>query len=160
MYLIKYIFVFIICINSLTLFAQNADSVSRPVYGSLFETWDSAFSYNNWTIECENWQIDSTEGNPAPCATFSSDTNITNYSCALISDEIIFGYGGPIGRKQRFQFDYKIIDNSSSGTEMLILKFHDGNETLFSDTLRNYNSTEWIHYNTFIDLSSGITRSY
>lgn len=30
------------------------------------------------------------------------------------------------------------------------------NEIYFSDTLRNYNSTVWTHYDTFLDLPSGI----
>lgn len=156
MYRIKYILICLFSVCCFQLFSQVEDSVSRAILGSLYETWDSAFTYNNWSRECSNWQINYSEGNPAPCATFSSDTNMINYSCALISDDITYGTGGYVGLKTRFQFDYLLKDLTASNTEFIILNLYCSTCLCFSDTISNNGSTEWIHYDKFFnDESSG-----
>jgi hypothetical protein len=54
-----------------------------------YEDWNSGnFEFNDWTTECDNWQINIQTGNAPPSAEFQGEPALANYDCALISDFI------------------------------------------------------------------------
>ncbi len=83
------------------------------------EDWSSgSFETNQWDhSSCDNWVINLQEGNPSPCAQFSGIAPLIYYRCPLMS-YWFKGTDYPDGDIW-LDFDIKLVDNSSSGSEKL-----------------------------------------
>lgn len=141
--------------NNITIEPDSSESER-----GFLETWDSAsFSYQDWTVECDAWQIDTVEGNPVPCAMFSSDSTLYNYSCSLISKEFLMVGGGGINYGLRIGFDLELVDSTFSNTEKLVLIIDDYGYLFFSDTIVNDGDIPWKAYDYyFTEDGAGIGR--
>jgi hypothetical protein len=111
-----------ICILIFTLAACLYDGASaQDIFQLPFnEGWTSGtFTLNQWQVG-SNWVIDGQVGNPKPAAKFKWDPVITNYSRALESWWIDDSSTNTTTFYSIwFDFDIKLSDRTSSGTEIL-----------------------------------------
>ncbi|MFH1161646.1 MAG: carboxypeptidase-like regulatory domain-containing protein, partial [bacterium] len=88
-----------------------------------FEPWDQAsFTYNDWRFYPGqgNWQIDGSEGNPAPSAQFGWDPLLVNYSYSLESPVL----DASLYECTRIwlDFDLRLADRFGTGMEKLSIE--------------------------------------
>jgi hypothetical protein len=82
------------------------------------ENWSSGtLTQNEWSLEGQGWKIDNGNGNPAPCAVFSPDSTLENYSSFLLS----YPFCGDSLSEGNMWLDYEIslLSNQPTGTEFL-----------------------------------------
>jgi hypothetical protein len=81
------------------------------------ETWDGgSIGYQGWTGD-SNWVYDPADGNPAPCAEFTWQPVLTNYTSSLTSTTI--DCSGWSCATIWLDFDFMLNDQSMGGTEKL-----------------------------------------
>ena len=78
------------------------------------------FEANEWMHECDNWWINTNQGNPAPSAEFTWDDTLNDYRCMimtypLLGTDIIDG-------DIMFEFDIKLDDREETETEFLTVQ--------------------------------------
>ncbi|MEI6456176.1 MAG: choice-of-anchor J domain-containing protein [bacterium] len=116
---------------------QDSSSATGPArveisYGRQLpfsEPWEQgSFTYNNWRFKPEqgNWQLATSEGNPAPSARFSGIPAQTGYAYSLESPVLD---ASPLNCAKIFlDFDLRLDDPSASSTEELSAGiFYNGN---------------------------------
>jgi hypothetical protein len=124
------------------------DSIFQSCYQMFpfYEPWDQgSFIFRDWSFipGPGNWQITVNAGNPAPTAIFTGTPYDINYSYRLISD-VLLPIMWPCA-DMYLEFDYRLYDESGSGTEKLIVEllydsiYHQVRE------YANAGSTGWIH---------------
>ncbi|MDZ7743018.1 MAG: carboxypeptidase regulatory-like domain-containing protein [Bacteroidota bacterium] len=86
------------------------------------EDWESGtFTDKNWTVQCDNWDINTILGNPGNCAEFRWDPIIENYDCGILTFPLLGSdvYDGDI----YLDFDLKIDDRFDTvDTEKLMVR--------------------------------------
>jgi hypothetical protein len=120
------------------------------------EDWQQgSFSYNGWLFlpSQGNWIVDPVSGNPAPCASFTGMPVVTNYSYSLLS---------PVLNAMPYtcadfwlDFDLKLFDNFSTGTEKLDVDLYYNNNWVNLIVYSNTGSTDWLHQHLVIDSVRG-----
>ena len=117
-----------------------------------YEPWDQGmFSFYDWQFSPSqsNWAISASQGNPAPTAVFNGNPGIQNYEARLISHTL---YGKPwVCANMYLEFDYKLTDVVSGGTEKLEAAYYIDNMWYPVDVITNQGSTGWVHQK--IDIS-------
>ncbi len=116
------------------------------------ENWNLGnFNENLWTTNGENWSINGQIGNPAPSAEFSWDPWSYDYEYGLESypfrgDTLVTG-------NIYLDFDIKLNDVNSTGTEHMLIQVWNWSEQLWHtlDTFSNTGSFNWTHVS--IDLT-------
>lgn len=125
----------------------NCD-VAMPFY----EPWNQgSFSYQSWQfIPAQgNWIVDVTQGNPLPTASFTGIPPVQDYEVTLKSVSLP---GNPwICADMYLEFDYKLTDIASGGTEKLVAQYFVDNFWYPVVELKNEGSTGWVHQK--IDIS-------
>ena len=108
------------------------------------EPWDQAsFGYQQWTFEPSqpNWTINTAFGDPVPCADFSWEPVLHNYTRSLVSPTIdatawtcadIF-----------FDFDVKLVDHNATGNEKLDIDVLNNGNWVNKVELANNGSVDW-----------------
>jgi hypothetical protein len=118
------------------------------IYGyelPFLEDWSSGnFSQNEWKTDSGNWTVEAEEGNPGPAAVFSGLPAQYNYEIPLESyafrgDSLHFG-------NLFLGFDVKLISNTNTGNERLVIQRYNWNNQLWEDVdyFSNHNgSFDW-----------------
>ena len=117
-----------------------------------FEPWDQGtFTYNDWLFNPEqgNWKIITTEGNPAPCAEFSSDPQRLDYSFAL--ESIIIDGLDITCSKVWLDFTDRLQDSVNNSTEKLTVELYYNNRWNLIFEEKNSESHGWT--NRHIDIT-------
>ena len=108
-----------------------------------FEDWQSGnFDLNEWTVECDNWCVNSQTGNPSPSAEFQYDPVLTDYECGLISHPLL-AYGMVDGE---IWFDFDIMLDSRFDTavnEKMIVKIWENHEWHVLAEFINQGDMDW-----------------
>lgn len=99
------------------------------------------FLTNQWDAG-GNWLIEGQEGNPAPCAKFSSIPIVTDYSQSLTS----YWYNGDVSNSSEIllDFDLKLTDNSIDSTEKIYVDVYRSSVWTNVAVYKNSQSSEWI----------------
>lgn len=110
-----------------------------PHYEQLIfsESWNSNnFTANNWTLEGGNkWTISQVAGNPAPSATFSSSTQLSNYSQSLVSKSLV----GLNSTLMKLKYDVSLDVAGTTTVNNMAVELWDGSGWL---AIKNYSSAE------------------
>ncbi len=108
------------------------------------EGWTSGnFTLNNWQAG-QNWVIDGQAGNPKPSAKFKWDPIINNYSSALESWRIDDSSTNTTTYYNIwFDFDIKLSDRTSSGTESLRAEVWNDSAWIAVAEFTNDSSFDW-----------------
>ncbi len=104
-----------------------------------------SFASNKW-IAGPDWSITGQAGNPSTSVIFAGGTTSGAYSSSLTSwhfNSLGFGPCDGINVDLSLNFDLKLDDLSSSGTEKLIVEFVMGNEIFQLNEYANSGSLEW-----------------
>ena len=123
------------------------------------EPWDQGmFQFNNWTFipSQGNWIINTGQGNPAPTAVFTGTPSVDNYTVTLKGEKL--SGRAWVCANMFLEFDYKLTDNASGGTEKLIAEYYI--DTTWHPILEisNQGSTGWIHQK--VDISQVCEKIY
>jgi|GEM_PF-306208 len=111
-----------------------------------FEPWDNgSFTLQNWTFEPatqQHWVMNSSVGDPAPCADFKWDPPTSNYSLSLESPTL---NAAPYScAKIWMDFDYKLIDRNGGATEKLSADvYYNGGWHNIADLKNNGTTANW-----------------
>jgi hypothetical protein len=120
------------------------------------EDWQQgSFSYNGWLFlpSQGNWIVDPVSGNPAPCATFTGMPVVTNYSYSLLSPML---NASPYTCADLWlDFDLKLFDNFSTGTEKLDVDLYYNNNWVNLIEYNNTGTTDWSQQHLAIDSVRG-----
>jgi hypothetical protein len=130
-------------------------------YGRLLpftEPWDQgSFAYNDWSFSTGqgNWQINTAEGNPFPCAEFYFEPVQNNYAYHLES---------PVLTALNVQcaevwldMDYMLLNSNPTGKEKLAVSVYFNNRWHMIDTIVNSGESPWTskHYDISIVRGKG-----
>jgi hypothetical protein len=132
--------------GSVTL-AYNCASI-LPFY----EPWDAGtFSFAPWYFipTQSNWIINTTLGNPAPIAEYTGTPAVQNYEVTMMGQSL--SGKAWICANIYLDFDYKLTDNVSGGTEKLIAEYYMDSIWYPIYEITNQGSTGWLHQK--IDIS-------
>ncbi len=120
------------------------------------ETWDAGtFTFQSWQFVPAqgNWAMNTTQGDPAPSAVFNGSPAIQNYEMMMKSISLP---GEPwVCAGMYVEFDYKLTDITSGGTEKMNVEFFADNAWVSILELKNEGSTGWIHQKIDISTVSG-----
>jgi len=106
------------------------------------EDWNlGLFETQEWTIGCDNWIANSTDGNPLPAAEFKWDPSLTDYDCGietypLLGSEIIDG-------SIYLDFDYKLLDRNATALENLTVRLWENGTWHDLATYTNEGDIDW-----------------
>jgi hypothetical protein len=109
-----------------------------------FEPWDQAsFGYQQWTFEPNqgNWSMNTALGDPLPCADFSWQPILTNYSTSLITPNI--DASAWTCANIFCDFDYKLVDRNATGDEKLDIDIEVNGNWINKGELTNTGSVDW-----------------
>ena len=110
-----------------------------------FEPWDQAtFTFQKWTFAPSqgNWSLNTTFGNPSPCADFSWQPTLTNYDLSLVSPTI---NAAPWTCATIWcDFDVMLVDQNATGDEKLELDILINDNWINKAELTNTVSTDWM----------------
>ena len=124
-----------------------------------YESWDMGnFSGYSWQLHPSqlNWVVATNQGNPAPTAMFNGSPGVTNYESRLESFSL---YGKPYLCANMFlEFDYKLADFTTSGTEKLEAEYFIDNTWYPVFEITNVGSTGWVHQK--IDISQTVGKQF
>ena len=127
-------------------------NVSMPIVCGLplpfYEPWDQAsFTFQGWTFEPatqQHWVINTTLGNPLPCADFKWDPP-TTYAGGLSLESPTLNAGGYSCASIFFDFDYKCIDRNGGETEKLSAEvLYNGAWHTMLDLKNNGTTANWV----------------
>jgi hypothetical protein len=108
------------------------------------EEWTQAnFGYQDWTFMPNqgNWSISTAVGDPTPCADFSWDPVVTNYSQSLVSPTID---ATPWTCADIFcDFDVKLVDRNATGNEKLDIDVLKNGNWMNKLEIANNGSVDW-----------------
>ena len=125
-----------------------------------YEPWNSGnFAFNNWTYPAgatNHWSVNTGIGNPAPCADFTWQTAIANYSQALTS-EVIDASAWTCAAVW-LDFDLKLLDRNLTGKEKLTVDVYYSGSWHQKAEYTNNGSTNWVPKH--IDISSVKGKSF
>lgn len=132
--------IFVTCITGLFQKTSAQEIFSLPFN----EGWTSGnFTLNNWQAG-QNWVIDGQAGNPKPAAKFKWDPIINNYSSALESWWIDDSSTNTTTYYNIwFDFDIKLSDRTSSGTESLRAEVWNDSAWIAVAEFTNDSSFDW-----------------
>ncbi|MEI7726917.1 MAG: T9SS type A sorting domain-containing protein [Bacteroidota bacterium] len=119
------------------------------------ETWDQGFSASNWILPSpdNNWIIDTTAGNPPPCANFWCQPYRFYFSQALISDTL--DAMAWTCASILLEFDMKINAYNTLGDEVLKVELYRNGSWKQLALFNDHGSTGWLHYKINIDSVQG-----
>ena len=121
-----------------------------------YESWnEGAFAYNEWRFipSQGNWIIDQNEGIPAPAANFRWQPPLVNYNCSLESPPF---NGLPFNCAAIWlDFDLKLNDRTSTGTEKMIVEAYYNNTWHKKAEIKNTGSLPWTNYHIDISPAGG-----
>jgi hypothetical protein len=123
-----------------------------------FEPWDQgSFAFNSWSFNPDqgNWKIITTEGDPLPCAEFSSEPVRTNYSFSMESCPI--GAPGVTCSKVWLDFSDRLQDSTNNSTEKLTVELFNNNRWSLVYEEKNSGSTGWTNHHIDVTPVSGKT---
>jgi hypothetical protein len=109
------------------------------------EPWtQDNFTAHNWIFEPDagNWSTNSTFGNPAPCAQFTSTPQRTSYSYSLISP--VFDASSLTCANIWLDFDYRLLDNAANGNEKMHIEAFYNNTWHGIELYSDSGTTAWI----------------
>ena len=125
-------------------------NIGQPL--PFYEPWDTGtFSFQDWTFipTQGNWTMNTSQGNPAPAVFFTGTSAVQDYQFTMQSSA---QHGEPwICANIYLEFDYKLTDVASGGTEKLIAEFFVDNAWYHAIEVKNEGSTGWVHQK--IDIS-------
>ncbi|MCX6235189.1 MAG: carboxypeptidase regulatory-like domain-containing protein [Bacteroidetes bacterium] len=110
------------------------------------ETWQAGtFEYQHWTFGLEQayWDISSDSGSPPPSATFTCESNASNYANALISPIVYTGIGMD---SVIVSYDLKISDAFYLDPEILTVDIWNGLYWSQLIEYTSYNPADWTHF--------------
>ncbi len=121
-----------------------------------YEPWDlGTFIFQNWA-PTGHWTMNTGIGNPAPCADFTWQPAIANYSQALTSE--VIDASPWTCAKIWLDFDVKLIDRNNTGKEKLTIDIFYGGSWHQKAEITNNGSTNWIPKH--IDISAVKGKSF
>jgi len=124
-----------------------------------YEPWDAGtFAFNNWAYPAttNHWSVNTGIGDPAPCADFTWQTALANYSQAMTS-EVIDASAWTCAAVW-LDFDVKLLDRNATGKEKLTIDvFYNGSWHQKME-VTNDGSTNWV--SKHIDISSVKGKSF
>lgn len=100
------------------------------------EDWNSGnFNQNQWTLQPQggNWAVSGTEGNPPPCAFFSSLPHLTGYNHSLVSRPIQ-GAGSTL---LKLKYDVALDNFGTTSINQMAVEIWDGTGW---ELLKNYSN--------------------
>jgi len=121
----------------------------------MFESWDQgSFAFNGWQFVPgqSNWNIQISQGNPAPTAAFKGSPGLQNYDITLKS--MIRDSRAWVCANMYLDFDYQLSDISANGTELLTAGYFNDSGWHPVYQIPNQGTTGWIHEK--IDLSAAM----
>jgi hypothetical protein len=122
--------------------------ISSGIYSLPFmETWDQGtFTNHNWELSSPdtNWVVNTTYGNPAPCADFYWQPLATNFSQSLTSDTIDATAWSCASIW--LDFDLKVDSYNSTGNEKMDIEVSRDSTWHLCTEVANTASTEWVSY--------------
>ncbi|MEI6681508.1 MAG: T9SS type A sorting domain-containing protein [Bacteroidota bacterium] len=125
----------------------------------LMEYWDSGnFSMYHWRFipSQSNWLVSTSQGNPAPTAIFTGTPSIQNYNITMKGMKTP---GAPwVCAKMYLEFDYRLTDIASGGTEKLIAEYCIDTTWYPVVEIKNQGSTGWVHQK--LDISPVCTHNF
>jgi len=111
-----------------------------------YEPWNSGnFAFNSWTYPTgatNHWSVNTGIGNPAPCADFTWQTAIANYSQALTSE--VIDASAWTCADIWLDFDVKLLDRNATGKEKLTVDIYYSGAWHQKAELTNNGSTNWV----------------
>jgi hypothetical protein len=117
------------------------------------EPWDQAsFTFQKWSFSPGqgNWLINTTLGDPAPCADFSWQSSLTNYDFSLVSPSLD---AAPWSCADIWcDFDVRLDDHNATGNEKLRFDILINDSWVGKAVLSNTGSMNWTTQH--IDISS------
>jgi hypothetical protein len=139
---------------------DTADATVHCGYPLPFhETFEQgSFGFHNWTFEPDqgNWGISTYEKSSAPFADFQWQPVRTNYSYAMVSDNIdAFNWNCAA---LWLDFDYKLIDHNATGNEKLKVEVWYDNNWHLLQVLSNNGSVDWttLHFDLSAAAGKGL----
>ncbi|TRZ74150.1 MAG: T9SS C-terminal target domain-containing protein [Bacteroidetes bacterium] len=108
------------------------------------EPWDGgSFGYQQWTFSPSqaNWSFNTAFGNPTPCADFSWEPILTNYSRSLITPTI--NASAWTCADIFCDFDIKLIDRFATGNEKLTVEILNNGNWVAKGEYTNTGSFDW-----------------
>lgn len=118
--------------------AQKSDTLQIPFIERFTE---GSLEINNWTTDCDNWEMNTDIGKPPPSIRFSGSPEIIGiYNCILTSDWISSTIAADYS-KVFLKFNYKMHANDSSMVERMYIEI--------------FNSDEWETIDIIYQSSSG-----
>lgn len=123
----------------------------RPL--PFFEGWDEGtFTFNEWRFwpGQGNWEMNMSNGNPAPSAVFNWEPLLNGYNYALESPAID-GSSVHCGRIW-LDFNLKLQDQNETGQEIFFVEIWNNNEWHQKAMIANTGSFEWTGYHLDISM--------
>ncbi|MCX6305232.1 MAG: carboxypeptidase regulatory-like domain-containing protein [Bacteroidetes bacterium] len=115
-----------------------------------YEPWDlGTYLFQNWS-PVGHWTMNTGIGNPAPCADFTWQPAIANYSQELKSE--VIDASAWTCAKIWLDFDLKLIDRNNTGKEKLTIDIQYGGSWHQKLEVTNNGSTNWV--SKHIDISA------
>ncbi|MCX6285874.1 MAG: T9SS type A sorting domain-containing protein [Bacteroidetes bacterium] len=122
----------------------------------MFEHWDQGtFAFNDWRFVPgqSNWNIQLSQGNPAPTAAFKGSPGLRNYDITLKST--IRDSHPWLCANMYLDFDYQLSDISANGTELLTAGYFNDSGWHPVYQISNHGTTGWIHEKIDISVAMG-----
>jgi hypothetical protein len=119
--------------------------ITYGVHLPFLEDWNhESFSYHNWVLEPDtgNWVINNNFGNPSPCAQFSGNPLLTDYSNSLITP--VLNASSLACANIWLNFDFKLNDHNVTGDEKLDVEVYYNNTWHGVAEYSNGGSTDWL----------------
>lgn len=134
--------------------AQSTDTLQMPFVEHFTE---GSLEINNWTTDCDNWDINNWSGNPAPCVRFNGQPFITGpYSRSLTSDWIsLEETSGAIDIEIKFQCQG--AGRGVNSNEILYIEVFDSLEWHTAGEITDFSSS-W--KNKWYNISSYLTNDH
>ena len=133
--------------------SQKDFTVSNPPSNlslPFFEDWSlGSFETNNWTVDSENWLINTEVGNDIPSAEFIYIPDSNQYYSYELESDIIDATELKVGRIM-FQFEVKLEDSTGMSNEHLIAEVYNGENWVRVVTISNSNVEDWELHSTEI----------
>ena len=127
--------------------AQKSDTLQIPFIERFTE---GSLEINNWTTDCDNWEMNTDIGKPPPSIRFSGSPEIIGiYNCNLTSDWISSTIAADYSRVF-LEFKYKMHANDSSMVERMYIEIFNSDEWETMDVIYQ-SSAGWNTYQENIE---------
>ena len=109
-----------------------------------YEPWNDGFEAQGWSFDPEagNWLINETVGVDAPSAEFNWSPSVTEYSYALVTNDIVADGASNVA----LAFDLQLSDYAADGNEMMTIEVFNGTDWNEVVTFANNGNIDWTSY--------------